>query len=189
MSTAVVMEWIAETSPLLKARIAGVFNLLAILMGVLASFVAHGRVSFVAQLIAGCCNIVVTLLLYDIFKPVNRNLSLLAAFFGLLVSTVGAFGWHPRGVDIGLMSFGFYCLLIGHLILSSTFLPRILGVLVVLAGLAWLTELLPPLEKLLSPYNLAIGMIRQVSVTLWLLVMGVSNQRWQERASAVGMRP
>src|SRR5437879_9507591 len=39
--------------------------------------------------------------------------------------------------DIGLVFFGFWCVLIGYLIFRSTFLPRIIGALEVLAGLAY----------------------------------------------------
>ena len=58
----------------------------------------HGRLGFVAELIAGACNIAVTLLLYDIFRfrPVNRSLSLLAAFFGLVASTAWTRLPHPE---------------------------------------------------------------------------------------------
>jgi hypothetical protein len=183
-----MMKRIAEASLRLKARFAGIFNLLSILMGVFASFIVHGRVGFVAELFAGLCNIAVTLLLYDIFKPVNRSLSLLAAFFGLVVSTIGAIGWHPQGVDIGLIALGFYCLLIGYLIFRSTFLPRILGALMAFAGLAWLTFLLQPLANYLSPYNLAAGILGQGSLTLWLLAIGVNVQRWKELASVAEER-
>ena len=48
------MGWIAEASPRLKARIAGVFYLLNILMGALGLFVG-GRLGFVAILIATLC--------------------------------------------------------------------------------------------------------------------------------------
>jgi hypothetical protein len=187
MNAAVTMERVGETSPRLKARIAGAFSLLAMLLGIFASFVAHGRLSFVAQFLASLWNIAVTLLLCEIFKPVNKSLALLAAFFGLFVSTVGALEWHPQGVDIGLLALAFDCLLIGYLILRSTFLPRILGALMALAGLAWLTVLLPPLAHALPPYNLAAGVLGQASLTLWLLVMGVNVQRWKDRASAAGM--
>ena len=78
---------------------------------------------------------------------------------------------------------GFYCLLIGYLIFRSTFLPRILGVLMAIAGLGWLTYLSPPLAKSLSPYNLAFGILGQESLMLWLFVMGVNEQRWKEQAS------
>src|SRR5260370_842687 len=91
-----------------------------------------------------------------------------------------------RHTNIGLVFFGFYCLLIGYLIVRSTFLPRVLGVLMAFAGLGWMTYLSPPLAHHLSPYNLASGILGQESVMLWLLVFGVNEQRWNEQASAAG---
>src|SRR5271155_1182246 len=111
---------------------------------VLGEFVVRGF-EIAGDLIAVSGNIVVTLLLYDIFKPVNKSLSLLAASFNLVGLTCGALRWNPRGVDIPVVFDGFSCLLIGYLILRSTFLPRILGVLMVFAGLGWVTYLSPPL--------------------------------------------
>jgi hypothetical protein len=186
MNTAEMMKRIGEASPRFKARIAGVFYLLAILTGIFAEYIVGGRWGFVAELIAGLFYIAATLLLYGIFKPVNRSLSLLATFFGLVVSSVGALEWHPLGLDIGLLSLGFYCLLIGYLIFRSTFLPRFLSALMALAGLAWLTFQSPRLQDYLSPYNLAAGILGQGSLTLWLLVIGVNVQRWKEQASARG---
>ena len=59
------------------------------------------------------------------------------------------------GLDIPVVLNGFYCLLIGYLIFRSIFLPRILGALMAIGGLGWLTFLSPPLASHLSPYNLA----------------------------------
>ena len=53
---------------------------------------------------------------------------------------------------IALVFFGFFCLLIGYLIFKSDFLPRILGVLMALAGLGWLTFLSPPFGAKYFPY-------------------------------------
>ncbi len=92
----------------------------------------------------------------------------------------------PQGLNIALVFHGLYCILIGYLILGSTFLPRILGGLMAFAGLGWLTYLSNPLVYYLSPYNLASGLLEDVSVYLWLLVMGVNVQRWKEQASAAG---
>jgi hypothetical protein len=58
-------------------------------------------------------------------------------------------------------------------------------VLMAIAGLGWLTFLSPPLVNYLSPYNLALGLLGEASVFLWLLVMGVNLERWKEQAIAV----
>ena len=175
-------ERIAEASPRFRARMAGLLSLLSLLAAVFGEFIVR-RFEIAGDLIAVSGNIVVTLLLYYIFKPVNRGLSLLAASLNLVGLTFGALRWNPRGVDISVAFDGFYCLLIGYLIFRSTFLPRILGALVAFAGLGWLTYLSPPLANHLSPYNLALGILGQESVMLWLLVMGVNEQRWKEQAS------
>ncbi len=86
--------------------------------------------------------------------------------------------------NICVVFFGVYCLLIGYLTFKSAFLPRILGVLMALAGLGWLTFLSPPLANHLSPYNLVLGFVAELALMLWLLVKGVNVQRWQEQASA-----
>jgi hypothetical protein len=87
-------------------------------------------------------------------------------------------------VSICFVFFGVYCLLIGYLIFKSSFLPRILGVLMAFAGLGWLTFLIPPLADYLSPYNLVLGFLAELALMLWLLVMGVDVQRWKEQARA-----
>src|SRR2546422_10239849 len=125
MSRALMMERIAEASPRLKARIAGVFYLLTFLTGGVALFV-RGRLGLVAGLIAGACYIAVTLLFYDIFKPVNRSLSLVAAFFSLVACAVQAISslLHIEfGSDCWRVCV-FFSVVIVSLIFKSTFLPR-----------------------------------------------------------------
>jgi Domain of unknown function (DUF4386) len=233
------MQPIGEASPRRKARIAGVFYLLEMLTGAFAIIFVGGRLfvfgdaaatatnilaheslfqlGFAANLIQFACYVAVTGLFYDLFKPVNKSLSLLAAFFSLVGCAIGAvsclFELAPLTVlggaqylnvftleqlqalslmflklygqlfNISFVFFGFYCLLIGYLIFRSTFLPRILGVLMAIAGLGWLTFLSPALTHALSPYILAAG-LGEVSLTLWLLVAGVNAERWKEQAGA-----
>jgi hypothetical protein len=186
MSTAVMMQRIVESSARLKARIAGALSLLSLLAAVFGEFFVRSRLEFAGNLIAASCMVAVTLLLYDIFKPVNKDLSLLAAFLNLVGLSFGVLGWNPRGVDITAIFGGFSCLLIGYLIFRSTFLPRSLGLLMTFAGLGWLTYLSPLLGDYLSPYNLALAILGQESVMLWLLVFGVNQQRWREQAGAAG---
>jgi len=178
-----MMKRIDEASPRFKARIAAVLYFLSLLTAILGESVG-GSVGFAAGEMAVAGMAAMTLLLYDIFKPVNRSLSLLAASFNLVGLGFEAFRLNPRGVDIALVFVGFHHLLIGYLIFKSNFLPRILGALMAIGGLAWLTYVSPPLANYLSPYNTASGLVGEGSVFLWLLVMGVNVERWKEQASA-----
>ena len=82
-----MMEQIAEASPHPRARITGAVYLLYFLTAVFGEvFVGRGRlvVYDAVNLIAHAFYIAVTLLFYYMFKPVNRSVSLLAAFVSLL---------------------------------------------------------------------------------------------------------
>jgi hypothetical protein len=173
-----MMERMAAASPNVKARIAGVFYLLTFVTGIFALLVRSG-LGVAAGLVAGACYIAVTLLFYDLFKPVDKSISFLAAIVSLVGIVVG-----PLGITRvnPLVFFGCYCLLIGYLIFRSTFLPKALGVLMAVASLGWLTFLWPPLAKALYPYNMAPGIIGEGSLTLWLLAMGVDVPKWQIQA-------
>jgi hypothetical protein len=180
-----MMDRIAELSPRFKARIAGGFYLLTFVAGALALAVVNARL--IANLTATASYIAVTLLFYNIFKLVNRGLSLLAALFGLVGCAFGAlspFNLAPYHIN-PLVFFGFYCILIGYLIFRSTFLPSILGALMTLGGLGWLTFLSARLANYLSPFNFVPGMLGEGALTLWLLVMGVNVPKWEERARVV----
>ena len=87
-----------------------------------------------------------------------------------------------QAVLVALVFFAMYDLLIGYLILRSTFLPRFLGALMVLAGFGWLTFLYEPLADSLSPYVQALGIVAEALLMLWLLVKGVNDERWQQQA-------
>lgn len=95
------------------------------------------------------------------------------------------------GFLFSLVIFSFYCLSTGYLIFRSTFLPRILGVLMAIAGVCYLFHslayfLAPHFARHLIPYILVPCFIAETSLCLWLIVKGVNVQRWQEQASATG---
>jgi hypothetical protein len=190
-AAAIMMERFAEVSPRFKARMAGALFLLLVLTAAFSEFFVRGKLNFAADMAVGVievsCMIAVTLLFYDIFKPVDRSLSLLAMSLNFVALVIEVLQFIPRGVNIGLGIHGVYWLLIGCLVFRSTFLPRMLSVLPAFAGLCWLTFVLPPLANYLNPYNLASGLVGEAAVCLWLLVMGVNVQRWKEQqAGAVG---
>jgi hypothetical protein len=68
---------------------------------------------------------------------------------GCAIGPLGLFV-HAASHISPLVLFGFYCLLIGYLIFKSTFLPRILGVMMAIAGVGWLI-FLSPLASHLAP--------------------------------------
>ncbi|HEY6985414.1 MAG TPA: DUF4386 domain-containing protein [Rhodanobacteraceae bacterium] len=93
------------------------------------------------------------------------------------------------GFGVGLIFFGFECLVVGYLIRRSDFLPGILGVLMQIAGACYLIDsfaltLAPAFANRLFPWILAPCFIGETSLCLWLLIKGVDVRRWNERAGA-----
>jgi hypothetical protein len=174
-------------SPNPRARMTGAVYLLYFVTAILSQFLVSRKLVIYGDalnVIADAVYVVLALLLYFLFKPVNRNLSLVAALFSLAGCAVGILGTYhlaPRHFS-PLWFFAPYCLLIGYLIIKSTFLPRLIGLLMVLAGLGWLAFLSPPIAKHFSVYIEVVGIVAEASLMLWLLVKGVNEQRWKEQA-------
>ena len=83
---------------------------------------------------------------------------------------------------IALVFFGLFQIAIGYVMFRATFLPRVLGVLVLVAGIGWLTVLVPPLADMLGTPLEVLGFIAEASLMVWLLAFGVNAQRWNEQA-------
>jgi len=232
-------------SPKLKARITGALYLISGQAFSFAEFSVRGklivfsdaattarnilahetlyRMAFAAELVP--LYMVVTVMLYDLLKPVHRNLSLLATVFSLVGCTIHLVnclfhlapllilrGSHSlsgfstdqlqalsllflklgvEGLNISMVFFGLYCLLIGYLIFRSAFLPRVIGVLLAIAGACYLINsyanfLAPAFAARLYPYILVPG-VAELVLAFWLLIMGVNTGRWKEQAHAAGV--
>jgi hypothetical protein len=84
-----------------------------------------------------------------------------------------------------LFLFGLWCFLVGILICRSTFLPRVLGVLLAIAGLGWMMYLVPPVaNRLFMPYIAGASALGEIPLEFWLIVMAVNPNRWREQALA-----
>ena len=213
-------------SPKPRARITGVVYLLSFVFalgtlftpGTPKDIVAHEplfRLEFAVGLIWIALYIAVTALLYSLFRPVDRRLALLAAFFSLVACTIQTFAsvfelvplvvggsqflsafrvdqlqalsqmfldLNVQANYIAVVLFGLFDILIGYLIFRSTFMPRVLGVLMAIAGLLWLIFLYPPLATRMLVAIEAPGFVAELALMLWLLIRGVNVQRWREQA-------
>jgi hypothetical protein len=99
----------------------------------------------------------------------------------LQAATVVSLGLYNAVFQLSFILFAFFWLCLGYLILSSRFLPRFLGWWWIFGGLAWLTELWPPLATTLRPI-LIVGILAELALPLWLLVKGVDVAHWRDLA-------
>ena len=170
------------------------------------------RVGIALDLTSNLIYIALTALLFGLFRPVDRSLAVLAAFFGLVGCTVQIAGGLLRlaplvivtnpalasalGIQqvraatlasltlynsvfhISFVLFGCFELVTGFLILRSNFLPRWLGWWWVVAGIAAMIFLWPPIATRIFPVILAAD-AAELALLLWLLVKGVDNSKWR----------
>jgi hypothetical protein len=85
-------------------------------------------------------------------------------------------------VNLGLFSFD--CAATAYLIYASTFLPRALGVLLGIGGLCYLFNSVayftpPGAVPDLFPYSYLPSLVAELSLALWLLVVGVDAVKWR----------
>ena len=93
------------------------------------------------------------------------------------------------GYALGMVFFGLHLGVLGFLVYQSRFLPRILGILMVVSALGYLADsftkfLLPQSADTLAVVVVVTALIGELPLTLWLLVKGVDVERWRQRALA-----
>ena len=99
------------------ARLAGIVYVLVFVTGITALLV-RGTVGSAAGALAGLLYVVVTVMFYILFKPVNQRVSLIAAAVSLAGIAAG-----PILKVNPLPVFGIYCLLIAYLLVTSATSP------------------------------------------------------------------
>jgi uncharacterized protein DUF4386 len=86
------------------------------------------------------------------------------------------------GILVAQVFWGLWLLPLGLLVFRSRFLPKLLGVLLVIAGAGYVidsgTQLLSPGLATISQFTF----VGEILFTLWLLIRGVNVERWQEVA-------
>lgn len=243
MNETILPERMAEASPRFRARMAGAFQLLESLTATFGQVIVLGKLvvsgnaaataanilgheplywlGFASSLLAVVFHVVYAVLFYDLLKPVNRRVSLLALLVLLLASAIQAvtgllylapllvlqgggslsaftteqlqalamvfLKLNAYALNVHLVFFGFWCILTGYLIFKSTFLPKVLGALLMISGLGWVIYLYPPLAYSLFLYIAGASALGEIPVEFWLMVKAVNAERWKQRARAASV--
>lgn len=154
------------------ARLAGGGYLLTIVLGMTGELLGTPWLSDLATLLSFGTYVGVTLLLYRLFARASPRWSRVAAVSSLVGCLLGGLRVLHRWPfpPNPLVFFGLYCLLLGGMGWQARLLPRWLSGLLALAGLGWLTFLVPHLAPQLSPYTLVSGLVGEGALALWLLL-------------------
>ena len=94
--------------------------------------------------------------------------------------------WHTTGFGVALIFFGVECVILGYLIHRSGYMPRLIGILMGIAGACYVVNsfavlLSPPLASRLFPAILVPCLVAELSLALWLVVKGVDVEKWDRR--------
>lgn len=95
---------------------------------------------------------------------------------------------HGQGIFVAAIFWGLWLFPFGVLVFRSGFLPRVLGVLLIINGLAYLADsftslLLPSYIRVVSQFTLVPELVGELSVMLWLLIKGAKDQPLDAPAS------
>lgn len=95
---------------------------------------------------------------------------------------------HGFGFAIGLIFFGFACLAQGYLMFRASYFPKVLGVLLAIAGLCYLVNsfallLVPSLANTLFPGILIAPFVGELLLALWLTIKGVDMVQWKQQGT------
>ncbi|HEX3119453.1 MAG TPA: DUF4386 domain-containing protein [Candidatus Acidoferrum sp.] len=149
--------------------------------------IVNRRISIVAILVMlmGCAMLAVTALFYLAPLVILQGGAALSSFTTaqLQALAVAFLRLNTYAFDMHTVFFGVWCVLTGYLIFKSRFLPRVLGILLMVSGLAWMLYFSPPLAVHLFPFIAAASAIGEIPLELWLIVFGLNEARWKEQAT------
>lgn len=164
------------------------------------------RIGIVGFLVIVFLDVAIAWLLYIVFRRVHRDISLVAAWFRLVYAVFLGFAltflfvalqllsgvesgqnqgqvmWFLDAFNygwlLGLAFFGIHLVLLGYLMIKSVFMPKVIGILLVLAGAAYMIDTLA--NTLLANYSdyetlflliVAIpAIVAELAFTIWLLL-------------------
>ena len=170
------------------------------------------RLGVVSNLAVFTVNVFVAVLLYKLLEPVSKSIASLMVILimvGLAIGmlnevnqfaallTLGAdnltatqsqalaslfLDIHEHGFNIAHIFWGLWLFPMGYLIFRSGFLPKLIGILLIVAGMGYLIDftlffLVPDVTLNVSNFTF----IGEVALIFWLLIRGVNVAQWEKR--------
>jgi hypothetical protein len=234
----IVTQQTAEISQRQGAVVAGLALLLMVIPPIFASSVVNGalvpgdaattannilanerqfRLAILSFSFVIVLDVIVSWGLFVFFKPVNRSLSLLAAWFRLVYTAIFAaaimnlgealrlllsagtvtgleteslqgqallaLDAFDAGWNFGFVLFGLHLLLLGYLVIKASTMPKLLGVLLLIAGFGYMFDAVT--SVLFPDFGLTLVLFTffgEVLLALWLVIKGVSDKQWAKLA-------
>ena len=112
-------------------------------------------------------------LLYRLFASADPLIALALLPLALIHYLIQGAGQVRADADmmrVALLPFAAYLVVLGYLIVRSPQAPVALGVLIVLAGLAWLIPVVPRIPIWFTLAIVLFGAISEVALAIWLLI-------------------
>jgi len=179
------------------------FGTVAEITGVMASNRLGFRIGFVISMFSAMCFFLAAWYLYILLNPVNKNIALLFLLLNLggvvvqccnVINLIAGMAFwyegqsqmagmyvnlYDSGFNLSQIFYGAWVFPLGYLISKSSFMPKILGVLLMIDCFAILLYFLqffffPEITVFAYPLY-AISALAEFSLTGWLLIKGVSR--------------
>ena len=125
------------------------------------------------QLVGSATGFVLAMLLYQLFAPAEPHIALVLlplAFIHYVIQGVGQVRIDAGMLRLALVPFAVYLMVLGYLIARSTFAPVALGVLIALAGPAWLIAVVPRVPTWSTLAVVLFGVVAELALAIWLLI-------------------
>ncbi|HKC51658.1 MAG TPA: DUF4386 family protein [Myxococcota bacterium] len=169
-----------------EARIAGrlyvVYIVLAIAGGVLNSLEL--------SVVGTAAYFVLCVQLYRLVAPVDRRVAFVLlplAALGCVIQSIGMVGSDRDLQRLALVFFALFLVALGYLVARSGFIPRWIGIWLLLAGISWCAVVVIPGLPLAVAVGLqGFGGLSELVFALWLLFGSGSRSR-PSRGDSVGM--
>ena len=147
---------------------------------------ANGRLfgfAVVGYLLVLALDSIIGLALYVVLKPSNKNLASLTAFLRLLyafILIIGLFALAFQIIDVynyasikllGYLFFALHILILGYSVFKSAYIPKSLGILLVLASFTYIVFFVDfDLPETLEVIIMSTMAIAELSLSIWLMV-------------------